>query len=63
MNNTWRINDGTDKNWEKKGYAGDFRGTPQKSTPSKFTDKNSPAKSGYEESPMKPNKYIFSHSV
>ncbi len=59
MNNTWRINEGANKNWDKQGYAGDFRTSPQKSTPGKFTTpyKSSPAKTEqYTDSPLKPTR-------
>jgi len=32
MNNAWRINEGANKNWEKKGWAGDNQSTPAKNT-------------------------------
>jgi hypothetical protein len=58
MNNTWRINEGADKDWDKKGWAGDYR-TPQKSSPGKFASpyKSSPGRyTQYEDSPLKQTK-------
>eukprot|EP00330_Aristerostoma_sp_ATCC50986_P014134 CAMPEP_0114594122 /NCGR_PEP_ID=MMETSP0125-20121206/15747_1 /TAXON_ID=485358 ORGANISM="Aristerostoma sp., Strain ATCC 50986" /NCGR_SAMPLE_ID=MMETSP0125 /ASSEMBLY_ACC=CAM_ASM_000245 /LENGTH=722 /DNA_ID=CAMNT_0001794047 /DNA_START=327 /DNA_END=2495 /DNA_ORIENTATION=+ len=51
MNNTWRINDGADKNWNKKGWGGDYSGSKQAANQnSKQTERaldfgGSPAKS------------------
>ena len=39
MNNAWRMNEGANKNWEKKGWAGDNQGTPAKNSKSDVVKK------------------------
>ena len=44
MNNAWRINEGANKNWEKKGWAGNSNDGAQKaagSRPQRFEEQKS----------------------